>query len=651
MSADQYRVVFLPEDIEVQVEQGASLLEAALTAGVHINASCGGTGVCGTCKVKLISGSLEYDLTGKLNKSEFDQGFRQACRSRVISDLTVEIPLESRLDQAIQARENQRSEGVSALNWKYAPPLQKYFLELAPATLDDNVSDLFRIRRGLKQHYQLENLLIDFEVIRRISPILRENDFRVTATVLTYWEQDDTQSQKIINIEAGDTRDHLYALAIDVGTTTICSQLLDLNRGKILADTIVFNKQISYGSDVITRIAYSQKPGGLQKLQELVAASINDTIGNLLKTSHLKRTDIGYISAAGNTVMQQLLLGLDPKYIRLSPYTPTANLLPLVKAADLGIKVEHYVYLYTFPSVSSYVGGDIVSGVIATGIHQRKNLTLYMDLGTNGEIVIGNSDWMVTASCSAGPAFEGGGIKFGMVALKGAIQDFTIDPETLEPEIKTIGDAKPRGICGSGLINTVAELLEAGVIGQNGKFNTHLQSKRIRLGADIWEYVLAWAPETQIGQDIVLTEVDIDNLIRAKAAMYAGCHTLSRAVNVDCSDFEQVILAGNFGSSLNIEKAVTIGLLPDIPRDRFVFVGNGSLSGARLVNFSQDLLKDSTRVSGMMTNIELSENIEFNDNYIAALFLPHTDTRAFPNINKSINQKNHSFKKEKGVWS
>jgi uncharacterized 2Fe-2S/4Fe-4S cluster protein (DUF4445 family) len=340
--------------------------------------------------------------------------------------------------------------------------------------------------------------------------------------------------------------------------------------------------------------------------------------------------------------MQQILLGLDPKYIRLSPYTPTANMIPPVKAADPGIKVENHVYLYTFPSVSSYVGGDIVSGVVAAGIYQKKKLTFYMDIGTNGEIVIGNSDWMVTASCSAGPAFEGGGIKFGMVAMKGAIQDFAIDPETLEPEIKTIGEAKPKGICGSGLIDTLAELLEAGVIGQNGKFYTHLKSKRIRAGADGWEYVLAWAPETQTGEDIVLTEVDISNLIRAKAAMYAGCHTLSRAVNIDCADFEQVILAGNFGSSLNIDKAITIGLLPDIPRDRFVFIGNGSLSGARLISFSQDILKDTAGVARMMTNIELSENQEFNNNYIAAMFLPHTDERAFPNITKSINNKNHA---------
>ena len=399
---------------------------------------------------------------------------------------------------------------------------------------------------------------------------------------------------------------------------------------------------------MITRIAFTQKPGGLLKLQKVVVDSINETIDNLLRSSNIDKKDVAYISAAGNTVMQQILLGLDPKFIRLSPYTPVTNFTPLVKAAELGLQIGAHVYLYTFPSISSYVGGDIVSGVVASGMYQRKNLTLYMDLGTNGEIVIGHSDWMVTASCSAGPAFEGGGIKFGMVAMSGAIQDFSIDHNTLEPEIKTIGDSKPRGICGSGLISSIAAFLLAGVIGQNGKYNTQLQSERIREGTDGWEYVLAWAKETQIGKDIVLTEVDIDNLIRAKAAMYAGCDTISRSVNISCADFEQVILAGNFGSSLNIENAINIGLLPDIPRDRFVFIGNGSLAGARLAAFSQDIGKDIIKVASMMTNIELSENNEFNHNYIAAMFLPHTDEQAFPRVTSLIKERFNSNRRCKG---
>jgi len=273
---------------------------------------------------------------------------------------------------------------------------------------------------------------------------------------------------------------------------------------------------------------------------------------------------------------------------------------------------------------------------VGAGVYQKKNLTFYMDIGTNGEIVVGNSDWMVTASCSAGPAFEGGGVRHGIVASEGAIEGFAINPSNFEPVISTIGETKPKGICGSGLINIVAGLLEVGVISQNGKFNADLPTKRIRKGTDGYEYVLAWAPETQIGKDIVITEVDIDNLTRAKAAMYAGCQTLVKSVGLTCPSLEQVIIAGAFGSNIDIEKAITIGLLPDLPLDRFTFIGNGSLLGARLTCFSRDLLDDARRVANMMTNFELSENADFMNNYVAALFLPHTNSGEFPSVSNKL---------------
>jgi len=429
-----------------------------------------------------------------------------------------------------------------------------------------------------------------------------------------------------------------YSLAFDIGTTTVCGQLLDLNRGKAIAQGIDYNGQIRYGADVISRIAYSQKPGGLKRLQQAVVTTINKIIGELLTQSRVNIRHIGHLSLAGNTTMIQLLLGLDPKYVRLSPYTPAANFIPPVKASSLGIKVADYVYLFTFPLVASYVGGDIISGIVGSGVYQRKNLTLYIDIGTNGEVVIGNSDWMVVASCSAGPAFEGGGVKHGMVATTGAIEDFAIDPSNLEPVVNTIGGAKPKGICGSGLINITAGLFEAGVINANGKINTNLSTNRVREGGDGYEYVLSWAPETQIGKDIVITEVDIDNLIRAKAALYAGYQTLVKSVGLTMADLEQVVIAGAFGSHIDVEKSITIGLFPDIPRDRFIFIGNGSLLGARIVSFSTDLMDDARRVARMMTNIELSENVDFMNNYVAALFLPHTDASEFPTVSKKLTE-------------
>lgn len=628
-------VRFEPDSVDIIVEQGANLREAAITAGVHINASCGGDGTCGTCKVLILEGEVEtIRRTVKVSDKEYAGGIRQACQSRVITDLTVEIPPASRLEKAVLTREKKAmaagTEQPKALaeGWNFNPPLAKFFIELKPPTLDDNTSDLSRLLRCLRQQHGLDNISVDFTVIKKLAAVLRSGDWKITVTIL----KDVEPGHKVINVEPGDTRASLYCLAIDIGTTAVRGQLLDLNRGEVLAHGIDYNKQISYGGDVISRIAYSQKAGGLKKLQSAVITTINGLLEELTKQAGVNAGDIAHTVIAANTIMVQLLLGLDPKYIRLSPYVPTLNVAPLVKASSLGILLEEHVYLYTLPSVASYVGGDIVAGILGTGIYQREKLTLYIDIGTNGEIVIGNQDVMITASCSAGPAFEGGGIKHGMIATSGAIEDFSISPSDLEPKIQTIGDTKPKGICGSGLINIVAGLLRAGVIGQNGKFNTDLSTDRIRQGEDGCEYVLARASETQIGADIVFTEIDIDNLIRAKAAMYAGYQTLIKSMGAKCSDIEQVIIAGTFGSHIDIEHAITIGLLPDLPRDRFIFIGNGSLLGARLTSFSTDLLGEGQRIARMMTNFELSENTDFMNNYMAALFLPHTNASEFSSV-------------------
>ena len=636
---EKAKVHFDPDNIDIEVERGENLLQAAIAAGVRIYASCGGTGVCGTCKVVIEKGEVETTRTDKLSDDEYQQGVRQACQSRILTDLTVYLPIESRLEKAILAHEGKKVSEVLATGWRFRPPLSKLYVELQPPTSADNTSDLSRLLRGLKQQHNIRRMWVDFAILNKLPQALRDGDWKVTVsslvTAVKGWEGD-TRRSRVIKVEPGDTRERHYSLAFDIGTTTVCGQLLDLNRGKVIAESIDFNGQISYGDDVITRINYSQKPGGLKKLQQAVVATVNHVIDELLAQSKIDINDIGHTIIAGNTTMTQLLFGLNPKYIRLAPYTPTANFFPPIEASSLGIKVRKQVYAFVFPSVASYVGGDIVSGVVGTGIHQRKKLTFFLDIGTNGEIVIGNSDWMVTASCSAGPAFEGGGIRHGIVATSGAIENFNINPVNLEPEIGTIGNIKPKGICGSGLINIVAGLLEAGVIDQNGKFKHNLPTKRIRPGVDGYEYVLCRAPENQIGRDIVITEIDIENLMRAKAAMYAGCQTLSKSVGINCSDFEQVIIAGAFGSHLDIEKAITIGLLPDLPKDRFIFVGNGSLLGARLISFSTDLLDDARKVANMMTNFELSENADFMNNYTAAQFLPHTNADEFPEVSKRL---------------
>ncbi len=646
----QVRVRFEPEGLEIRVDQGENLLRAAMAAGVFLNAACGGAGVCGKCRVKLIKGHLDSSPGTYLSQEEFSQGFRQACQSTVQGDLVVEVPPESQLDRGALARDRegqaagrlastQELENL-AVGWRFNPALRKFYLELPPPNAEDNRSDLSRLLLGLKKTHNIDSISTDFRVIQELPELLRKADWKITCTVVNTrisHSVEDLQfhgprKPKLIRVEPGDTSKEHYSVVLDIGTTTVWGQLLDLNQGITLAEASDYNAQVRYGDDVITRIVHALKPGGLKALQQAVVATINGVIGELIQKTGIARERISHLAAAGNTTMTHLLLGINPRYIREAPYVPAANFVPPVRAIGLGLEVAPHVHLYTFPSVSSYVGGDIVSGVLGSGLFQRKDLTLYMDVGTNGEIVLGNSDWMITASCSAGPAFEGGGLRHGMRATTGAIEDFRLDPKCLEPVLLTVGREKPRGICGSGLINMLAELMECCLIGQNGKFRTDLDTPRIRPGEFGLEYVVAWAKDTAIGQDIVLTEADVDNVIRAKAAMFAGCQTLLESADLRPEDLDRVMIAGAFGSYLNVESAITIGLLPELPLEKFQFVGNGSLLGARLISLSNEMLDDAERVAKMMTNVELSESRTFMDHYMAALFLPHTHSRFFPGV-------------------
>jgi uncharacterized 2Fe-2S/4Fe-4S cluster protein (DUF4445 family) len=634
------KIIFHPGNIEVEVPEGENLLRAAMRAGVHINASCGGEGVCGKCRVIIDKGDVESEKTDKISTQDFDLGVRQACKANIISNLEVTVPSESQLDRKVLERYRDRSgtwQVVSQIkledlkvDGRFHPPVEKKYIEVSPPTIADNISDLSRVVRSLKQIHDIHNLDVDFYVIRKLSSVLRQGNWKVTLTI--GMPRKKVGKNVLINIEPGDTTAQNYAVAIDIGTTTVWGQLLDLNNGDILAQHVDYNAQISYGEDVISRIVYSQKTEGRQKMKDLVVSTINGIIKHLIKKNKISMDRVSHITMAGNTTMTHLLLGIDPRYIRETPYTPPMNYIPPILAKELGINLGDHVRAYLFPSIASYVGGDIISGVLGSGLARQDKLTLYIDLGTNGEIVIGNSEWMTCSACSAGPAFEGGGIKHGMRATEGAIEDFSVNPVTFEPMILTIGMVKAKGICGSGLINIVAGLMESCLLDQNGKFRPDLKTDRIREGGDGMEYVLVWAKDTQIGRDLVITEVDIDSLIRAKGAMYAGYITLLSEVGLTMNDLEEVIIAGGFGNYINIEKSITIGLLPELPLSKFKFIGNGSLLGARLICFSNILRTDVKRIFNKITNIELSENTHFMNNYIAALFLPHTDDKLFPNV-------------------
>lgn len=634
-----HKIKFLPYETEIEIEEGDTVIRAALEAGVHINASCGGEGVCGKCRVLIEDGMVEGGISEKLSAQDQENGYRLACQAVVKSDLVVRIPVESAIDPSVLKLQAapRRTAHIREMNFEelkekglFVAPVEKKYIELPAPTAQDNLPDITRLISHLQLEHDEHRLDVTLAMIRKLPQVIREDDFRVTATLVRPVR--DVGKTRIINVQPGDTSNQSYAIAMDIGTTTIYGQVIDLISGEVLAEHGEFNGQISYGEDVISRIVYAEKPGGLAKINAVVIKTINKILAKIVKRSGVDPENISTITLAGNTTMTQLMLSVDPRSIRRAPYVPAATLYPPIKASDLGMDLGEHVAALVYPAVSSYVGGDIVAGVMGSGIYRTDELTLYLDVGTNAEIVIGNKDWLACAACSAGPAFEGGGLKFGMRAAKGAIEDFSIDPVTLEPMLITIGNVRPKGICGSGLIIMAGVMFELGIINNLGKFDRDLDTPRIREDNGVYEYVLAWKDETQIDRDITLTEIDLENLIRAKGAIYSGCMTLLTEVGMGIEDIEKIILAGGFGSYVDLEKAMTIGLLPEMDPEKVIFIGNGSLLGAKMSSLTNRIRRDVVEVTKKMTNFELSDTPSYMDNYVAALFLPHTDINKFPRL-------------------
>ena len=634
-----YTIKFLPYESSVQVEENENLIRAAMEAGVHINASCGGSGVCGKCKVLIEAGEVDGGVSEHLSEEDHAQGYRLACKASVISDLTVRIPVESEMETSRLNRQTGARHTAKAMhmdveelkeNGLFIPPVEKIYLELDPAMEGDNQADVTRIINHLRLHHDEHRLTMDLPLMRKVPDIIREKNFKVTATIVRPVRKDG--KNRITNIEAGDTSDRNFAIAVDIGTTTVYGQVLDLHSGKVLAQHGEFNGQISYGEDVISRIIFTEKGDGLEVLHDKVVETINKVIGKIITKAGVNCYEVSTITLAGNSTMTQLLLNIKPTYIRKDPYVPASIMYPPFLAKEIHLDLPEHTIALIYPGVSSYVGGDIIAGVMAAGMYQSSELTLYMDIGTNAEIVIGHQDWMVCTAASAGPAFEGGGVKYGMRATKGAIEDFSIDPETYEPMIITVGNVKAKGICGSGLITLAAKLLETGVIDSRGKFNQSLETPRIRQADDIWEYVLVYKEDTQIERDITITEPDLDNLIRAKGAMYSAALTLLEEIGLSIQDVERIILAGGFGSYVDLESAITIGLLPEIEPDKVTYLGNGSLLGCKTNCLTNSLRRNVAEVVNMMTNFELASTPSYMDHYMGALFLPHTELNYFPKV-------------------
>ncbi len=638
-----YEITFLPSNRRVKVAAGVSLIKAAHLAGVHINASCGGSGVCGKCRVILEGGTVEGGRSEKLSSAEYAEGYRQACIAEVNGNASIRVTAESELAAGAvptevpirhQARmhvfdiDTLKKEGV------FLPPIEKRVLHLPEPTHEDNRADAGRIIRGLRKEHNERRLVTTLPVLKKMRRALRDKNFEVTVTLSRAVGAD--SKTHIVNIQPGDVSHRNFGLAFDIGTTTVHGSLVDHQTGRLISRRSDYNAQISYGEDVISRIIQAEKPKGLQLMHELVVNTINGLITKLLLKTDIARDELTSITLAGNTTMTHLLLGLEPHNIRRAPYVPVSTFFPPIRARDIDLELPLRAVALVYPSISSYVGGDIIAGVMGSGMYRTEPVTLFIDIGTNAEIVIGNRDWLVCAACSAGPAFEGGGITHGMRAAAGAIEDFSINPATFEPMNITIGHKPPIGICGSGLLVIIATLFENGIIDRQGKFDRSLDTPRIREGRSGYEYVLTWKEEAGGNSDIVLNEVDIENFTRAKAAIYAGCKTLVEGVGLHITDLEQVILAGAFGSYIDLDSAMTVGLLPEVDPDKIIYVGNGSLLGSWMSEMSNHIRRDVVEVVNKMTSFELSEVKGFHDQYVASLFLPHTDLSLFPTTSKRL---------------
>ena len=630
-------ITFLPGLHEVGVPEHTTVLEAALAAGLFVPAQCGGSGTCGRCAVRIRGRAPESSQSSAvLGRERYEAGWRLACDTEVLENMQVEIS-GGRSDAS--ARRHPASRPVSPPDEAPIseappdPPFERRRVTLACPTHDDNVNDLTRLVAGIRKATGNEHMSLSLRHLHELPGVLRGYDWDVTADLAHRGH--DMNRTELVRLGRGRDAGELLAVACDIGTTSLWASLLDLTTGRQLARASVANPQSAYGADVISRIVYARKKGGGRTLQRVVVEALDGLIDEILSAARADRAAVTHVVSAGNTVMSHLLLGLETKHLQGAPYVPAAGVYPDVTAREIGFRLDQEVSLFLFPSVASYVGGDIVAGVLASGLVREETITLFIDIGTNGEIVLGNDQWLLTASASAGPAFEGGGVRFGMSASPGAVEGFIMG-EGCEPMITTIGRKPALGICGSGIINVLAGLFYGGVISANGKINAELPTPRVRQGTSGAEYVVVWAADAGIDEDIVITDVDIENVMRAKAAMFAGYRSLADAAGIGMDDIGRVIISGAFGNFLDVENAVAIGLLPDIERDRFVFIGNGSLSGARLAALSRSRFREGLEVARGMTNVELSVDPGYMDRYLAAVFLPHTDIDLFPTVKRTL---------------
>jgi uncharacterized 2Fe-2S/4Fe-4S cluster protein (DUF4445 family) len=579
--------------------------------------------------VTVTDGRVRRRSTLRLSQADIDAGIALACQTVVEGDVAVSVPPPEAIERLLTTDHIAPEIAVPAgYDPGTAQTVRRYHLELTAPTMDDQTDDWSRVITALRLQSGLDEPEVSLEDLRRLGPLLRDAGWRVAVTV------DHDRGGRVIRIEAADAAadTRLWGLAIDVGTTTVTVWLIDLETGEVAAQVGEYNQQIARGEDVISRIIFAAKNDGAAELRSLVLTTIEGLIERACTRAGADVHDIVKAVVSGNSTMMHLLLGIPAETIRLEPFITPVNDPPPVTGAEIGLGIHPAASVDVLPGVASYVGADITAGVLASGLTRSSETTLFIDVGTNGEMVLGSSDWLVTCACSAGPAFEGAGVVHGMRAARGAIEEVWINGETAEPTYRVIGNVAPRGICGSGLISLVAEMFLTGILDKGGNLNTTLETPRIRQGEHGAEYVVAWAEEAEGDVDIAVTRVDVDNLMRAKAAIYAGFNVLADGVGIPLESVERVLIGGSFGKYINVEKAVDIGLLPDMPWDRFDFLGNTSVMGAYLALIDSESHAAIHSIAASMTYIELSADNSFYEAFTSALFLPHTDLSRFPSV-------------------
>ncbi len=651
--AKKHKVIFQPSGRRGEVDEGKTILEAAQSLGVDIEGLCGSKKVCGKCKVRIEEGYFEKDniesgmahlsvLTDaekKHIKPEDGPGIRLACTAQVHGDIKVFVPERSRAGKQVVRK------AAKELSIKLDPAVKKYNVELTPPTLHDmTTGDWERVLKFLQEDYGLTGLTFDYLVLKDLQNVLRQGDWKATVTV---W-----MDKEIIKVEPGFV-DASYGLAVDVGTTTCVGYLTDLNTGRVVSTESMMNPQVPYGEDVMSRITYAMSnANGLETMQKAIIAGLNEIIERVVTEVRKDGPNPGYVvddlTIVFNTAMHHIFLGLNPEYIGRSPFIPAVQNSLNIKARDLGIRINPAAYIHVLPIEAGFVGADNVGVLIAEEQYNQDEMVLVIDIGTNGELLLGNRQKVCSTSCATGPAFEGAQIKFGMRAAPGAIEKVHIDPETREPLYKVIGKAdwhthlekvNAKGICGSGIIEVVAEMFKAGIIDRSGRFVMNLGTPRVRKDAEGKpEYVLAWAEETSIGQDITVTQADVRALQLAKGALYTGAKLMMKKLGI--TKLDRVVLAGAFGSHIDREASLTLGMFPDCPIDKVYAVGNAAGDGARMALLNRGKRQEADERARWVEFLEIATDPSFEKEFMQAMHIPHMKDK-FPNL-KELLEKSKS---------